>query len=128
MERLFEELAKTIMNDVKKDSQKKISEMCKARTHKAIESLLADDTVTCVKETCIAITTRNATERIDQWIDSHIIESLFLKTMTFELKGLMKEGGVNQAEKENRHNPEVPYPTEVIGMMRVSIFFSDHYL
>ena len=108
------------MEDIKKDCGEKMPDKCESLTIKAIDSLLPDDINLTVKETCIAITARKANNRIQEWIDAHIVEAQFRKNITFEVNRFAKYGSIKQMQEENQHTPEIPYPTDIIEDIRVS--------
>ncbi|XP_043290102.1 codanin-1 [Venturia canescens] len=118
VERQMKLLATSMKEDGRRECSEKLSDLCEHKITNSIESLLSDDMPPTVKETCITIAKRTAMERIQQWIDAHIVESFFLKNMNVDLKRLGKEGDGEQILRESQHDENVPSPTEVIEMIR----------
>lgn len=123
----MEFLATTIKDDVRRECSEKMSNLCETKTTNSLDALLSDDVLPTVRQTCISIAKRTAMERINQWIDAHIVESWFLKNINIDLKRFLKEDDSNQMSREIHHDENVPSPTEVIEMIRVSRFFSPLY-
>lgn len=116
-------LANNVSRDLKDQCEKTIPAICEMRVATSIESLLAEDSLTAVKEMCIKIATRMATERINQWIQSHIVGgSLFIKDMELEINRFFRNNSPVHAKQEKNHNVDAPSPTVVINELRVRIF------
>lgn len=115
-------LAHNVSKELKEQCEKTIPLICEARVATSIESLLAEDSLTPVKEMCIKITTRMAMERIYQWIQSHIVGgSLFIKDMELEINRFLRNSSPMHTKQEKHHNSDAPSPTIVIDELRVRI-------
>lgn len=115
-------LATNVSKELKEQCEKTIPAICEARIATSIESLLAEDSLTPVKEMCVKITTRMAMERIHQWIQSHIVGgSLFIKDMELEINRFLRNNSPVHTKQEKRHNADAPSPTIVIDELRVRI-------
>ncbi|XP_012235265.2 codanin-1 [Linepithema humile] len=116
-------LANNVSRDLKDQCEKTIPAICEMRVATSIESLLAEDSLTAVKEMCIKIATRMATERINQWIQSHIVGgSLFIKDMELEINRFFRNNSPVHTKQEKNHNMDVPSPTVVIDELRELIW------
>lgn len=112
-------LANNASKDLKDQCEKTIPPICETRVTTSIESLLAEDSLTSVKEMCVKITTRMATERINQWIQSHIVGgSLFIKDMELEINRFLRNNSPVHSKQEICHNPDAPNPTIVMDELR----------
>ena len=115
-------LAVGLSKQVKEQCQEVIPSMCKKRTSQAVDSLLADDTLLSVKQTCIQIAIRMATDRIRQWIQSHIVGgSLFMREMESEINRLVKSDSSSRSNDGDSHNPDGACPTDVLDDLRVRL-------
>ncbi|XP_076162125.1 codanin-1 like protein dlt isoform X2 [Ptiloglossa arizonensis] len=95
-----------------------IPTICEARVAKSIESLLAED-LASVKEMCVKIATRLATERINQWIQSHIMGgSLFIRDMELELNRFSYNNTPLHPIQGKEHNPNAVSPTTITNDLR----------
>lgn len=104
-----------------------IPTICEARVAKSIESLLAED-LASVKEMCVKIATRLATERINQWIQSHIMGgSLFIRDMELELNRFSYNNTPLHPIQGKEHNPNAVSPTTITNDLRVSICLFDAF-
>lgn len=113
-------LANNVSKELKEQCEKTIPSICEVRVATSIESLLAEDSLTPVKEMCIKITTRMAMERIYQWIQSHIVGgSLFIKDMELEINRFLRNNSPVHTRQEKCHNSDAPSPTIVIDELRV---------
>ncbi|XP_032667198.1 codanin-1 isoform X1 [Odontomachus brunneus] len=116
-------LAHNVSKELKEQCEKTIPLICEARVATSIESLLAEDSLTPVKEMCIKITTRMAMERIYQWIQSHIVGgSLFIKDMELEINRFLRNSSPMHTKQEKHHNSDAPSPTIVIDELRELIW------
>ncbi|CAL7952462.1 unnamed protein product [Xylocopa violacea] len=115
--------ATNMSKELKDQCEASIPAICELRVTKSIESLLAEDSLISVKEMCIKIATRLATERIHQWIQSHIVGgSLFVKDMELELNRFLKNNTALQPIQEKRHNPCAVSPTTITDNLRECIW------
>ena len=115
-------LAASISGQVKKQCEEVIPLMCKKRVSQSIESLLAEDTLIPVKETCTQIAVRMAMDRIRQWIQSHIVGgSLFMRDMESEINRIIKSDNSIQIVSDNNHNSQAGCPTDVLDDLRVRL-------
>lgn len=118
-------LANNASRELKDQCEKTISAICETRVVTSIESLLAEDSLTAVKEMCIKIATRMAMERINQWIQSHIAgDSLFIKDMELEINRFFRNSSPVHSKQEKHHNMDAPSPTFMMDELRVKIFAS----
>lgn len=114
-------LANSVSKDLKDQCEKTIPAICETRVTTSIESLLAEDSLAPVKETCAKIAIRMATERINQWIQSHIVGgSLFIKDMELEINRFLRNNSPVHNKQEKRHDSDAPSPTVVMDELRVS--------
>ncbi|XP_033222064.1 codanin-1 isoform X2 [Belonocnema kinseyi] len=112
-------LAASLSKQVKKQCEEVIPPMCKKRASQSIESLLAEDTLLPVQQTCIQIAIRMATDRIRQWIQSHIVGgSLFMRDMESEINRLVKSDSSSRTAGDDNHNPDGACPTDVLDDLR----------
>nr|XP_031827227.1 codanin-1 isoform X1 [Nomia melanderi]XP_031827228.1 codanin-1 isoform X1 [Nomia melanderi]XP_031827229.1 codanin-1 isoform X1 [Nomia melanderi]XP_031827230.1 codanin-1 isoform X1 [Nomia melanderi] len=111
-------LAANMSKELKDQCELSIPTICETRVVKSIESLLAEDSQTSVKEICVKIATRLATERIHQWIQSYIVDSLFLKDMELELNRFFKNSSPLHTVQEKKHNPNAISPTTIMDDLR----------
>nr|XP_012154190.1 PREDICTED: codanin-1 isoform X2 [Megachile rotundata] len=112
-------LATNMSKELKEQCEISIPTICETRVTKAIESLLAEDSLSPVKEMCVKIATRLATERIHQWIQSHIVGgSLFIKDMEVELNRFLKNNIPLHPFQEKKHNPNAISPTNITDDIR----------
>ncbi|XP_029678867.1 codanin-1 [Formica exsecta] len=112
-------LANKVSKDLKDQCEQTIPPICETRIATSIESLLAEDSLTAVKEMCIKIATRMAMERINQWIQSHIVGgSLFIKDMELEINRFFRNNSPMHSKQEKCHNIDAPSPTDVIDELR----------
>lgn len=112
-------MATNMSKELKEQCEISIPTICEARVTKAIESLLAEDSLSPVKEMCVKIATRLATERIHQWIQSHIVDgSLFIKDMEMELNRFLKNIIPLDPFEEKKHNPNAISPTKITDDIR----------
>lgn len=114
-------LAANMSKELKDQCKSSIPTICETRVVKSIECLLAEDSQTSVKEICVKIATRLATERIHQWIQSYIVDSLFLKDMELELNRFFKNSSPLHTAQEKKHNPNAISPTTIMDDLRVRI-------
>lgn len=115
-------LAANMSKELKEQCEISIPMICEIRVTKSIESLLAEDSLTSVKEMCVKIATRLATERIHQWIQSHIVGgSLFIKDMELELNRFFRNSTPLHPIQEKIHNPNAISPTTITDDIRVII-------
>ncbi|XP_076753988.1 codanin-1 like protein dlt isoform X2 [Xylocopa sonorina] len=115
--------ATNMSKELKDQCEASIPGICELRVTKSIESLLAEDSLISVKEMCIKIATRLATERIHQWIQSHIVGgSLFIKDMELELNRFLRNNTTLQPTQEKRHNPSAVSPTTITDNLREFIW------
>ncbi|KAI4480255.1 hypothetical protein M0804_010253 [Polistes exclamans] len=116
-------LASTASKDLKEQCDRIIPQFCESRIVKSIESLLAEDSLVPVKEMCIKIAYRVAMERINQWIQSHIVGgSLFHKDMDLEINRFIRNNNTLSVTQEKVHNPAAPNPSDVIHELRLQIW------
>lgn len=116
-------LATNMSKELKDQCEASIPGICELRVTKCMESLLAEDSLTSVKEMCTKIATRLAMERIHQWIQSHIVGgSLFIKDMELELNRFLKNNAPLHPIEEKKHNPNAMSPTTITDNLRVIIF------
>lgn len=119
-------LATNMSKELKEQCEISIPGICELRVTKCIESLLAEDSLTPVKEMCAKIATRLAMERIYQWIQSHIVGgSLFIKDMEVELNRFLRNNAPLHPIEEKKHNPNVMSPTTITDNLRVIIYMLD---
>ncbi|KAL6431550.1 hypothetical protein ACFW04_007253 [Cataglyphis niger] len=112
-------LANKVSKDLKDQCEQTIPSICETRIATSIDSLLAEDSLTAVKEMCIKIATRMAMERINQWIQSHIVGgSLFIKDMELEINRFFRNNSPMHSKQEKCHNIDAPSPTDVIDELR----------
>ncbi|KZC08720.1 PREDICTED: codanin-1 [Dufourea novaeangliae] len=112
-------LATNASKELKDQCESSIPAICEARVVKSIESLLAEDSLATVKEMCVKIATRLATERIHQWIQAHIVGgSLFIKDMELELNRFLKNNSPLHTVQEKKHNPNAISPTTITDDLR----------
>ena len=112
-------LASTAAKNVKEKSEQVVPKICESRIAQSIESLLAEDCLKPVKIMCAKIATRMAMERIDQWLQSHIMGGFtFIKNMEFELNRAFKNNDDVVVDKKC-HNSNAACPTDVLDDMRV---------
>lgn len=112
-------LANKVSRDLKDQCEQTIPAICETRVATSIESLLAEDSLMAVKEMCIKIATRMAMERINQWIQSHIVGgSLFIKDMELEINRFLRNSSPVHSKQKKCHNTDAPNPTEVIDELR----------
>ncbi|XP_078050614.1 codanin-1 like protein dlt [Augochlora pura] len=111
-------LATSMSKELKEKCESSISTICDARVVKSIDSLLAEDTLPSVKEICVKIAIRLASERIHQWIQSYIVDSLFLKDMEGELNRLLKNNSQLPEIRKIKHNPNAVCPTTITDDLR----------
>ncbi|XP_020292800.1 codanin-1 [Pseudomyrmex gracilis] len=112
-------LANNASKDLKDHCEKTIPAMCETRVTASIESLLAEDSLTAVKEMCIKIATRMAIERINQWIQSHIVGgSLFMKDMELEINRFFRNNSPVHSKQEKCHDKDAPSPTLMMDELR----------
>ncbi|XP_046742767.1 codanin-1 isoform X3 [Diprion similis] len=116
-------IASNLSLELKTHCEADILEMCESRTMKSIDSLLAEDTLPSVKQMCSQIAVRIATERVKNWIQSHITDgSLFFKDMEMEVdKAYKNKSNPIQFEKKI-HNTDAASPTDVIIDLRSIIW------
>jgi len=118
-------LANNASRELKDQCEKTIPAICEARIVTSIESLLAEDSLTAVKEMCIKIAIRMAMERINQWIQSHIAsDSLFIKDMELEINRFFRNSSPVHSKQEKHHNTNAPSPTVIMDELRVRIYIS----
>ncbi|XP_068987367.1 codanin-1 isoform X1 [Bombus flavifrons] len=116
-------LAMNMSKELKEQCEISIPGICELRVTKCIESLLAEDSLTPVKEMCAKIATRLAMERIHQWIQSHIVGgSLFIKDMEVELNRFLRNNAPLHPIEEKKHNPNVMSPTTITDNLRELIW------
>ncbi|CAK9815252.1 CDAN1 [Anthophora quadrimaculata] len=116
-------LAINMSKELREQCEASIPEICELRVTKSIDSLLAEDSLTSVKEMCTKIATRLAIERIHQWIQSHIVGgSLFIKDMKLELNRFLKNNTSLQPIQEKKHNPNAVSPTTITNDLREFIW------
>ncbi|KAL0112710.1 hypothetical protein PUN28_012167 [Cardiocondyla obscurior] len=116
-------LANNASRELKDQCEKTIPAICETRVATSIESLLAEDSLTAVKEMCIKITTRMAMERINQWIQSHIAsDSLFIKDMELEINRFFRNSSPVHSKQEKHHNMDAPSPTVIMDELRAFIW------
>lgn len=97
---------------VKIKSEAVIPKMCESRISQAIDSLLAEDCVINVKNMSAKIANRMARERIDQWMQSHIVgSSTFMKNLESELDRGFKNDEIKNHKELSR----------IIDLLRVYI-------
>lgn len=103
------------------ECQNLIRPICDSYTAKAIDGLLAVDTISDVKEMCAEITQRLVMERVNKWIKSHIINgNLFTKEGEREItSSALKKNLILENKKLYKQNGASP--TDVINELRVSI-------
>lgn len=93
--------------------------MCESRVTQSIDSLLAEDCLKPVKNMCAKIAIRMAKERIDQWIQSHIVGgSTFMKDMELEISRAFKATNELGTDKKS-HNSNTIDPSDILVNMRV---------
>ncbi|XP_076640494.1 codanin-1 like protein dlt isoform X2 [Colletes latitarsis] len=111
--------ATNMSKELKDKCETLIPTICETRVANSIESLLAEDSLASVKDMCIKIATRLATERIHQWIQSHIMGgSLFRKDMELELNRFLKNNIPLHSVQEKKHNPNAISPTTITDYLR----------
>ncbi|XP_053970890.1 codanin-1 [Hylaeus volcanicus] len=111
--------ATNMSKELKDQCETFIPTICEARVAKSVESLLAEDSLASVKDMCIKIATRLATERIHQWIQSHIMGgSLFINDMELELNRFLKNNTPLHSIQEKKHNPNAVSPTTITDDLR----------
>ncbi|XP_006625046.1 codanin-1 [Apis dorsata] len=116
-------LATNMSKELKDQCEASIPGICELRVTKCMESLLAEDSLTSVKEMCTKIATRLAMERIHQWIQSHIVGgSLFIKDMELELNRFLKNNAPLHPIEEKKHNPNAMSPTTITDNLREFIW------
>ncbi|XP_029042321.1 codanin-1 isoform X1 [Osmia bicornis bicornis] len=116
-------LAGNMSKELKEQCETSIPMICEIRVTKSIESLLAEDSLRSVKEMCVKIATRLATERIHQWIQSHIVGgSLFIKDMELELNRFFRNSIPLHPIQEKIHNPNAISPTTITDDIRELIW------
>lgn len=114
-------LAANVAEQVQKQSEEIIPTICLTRVTDSIGLLLAEDSLLSVKEMCVKITNRMATERINQWIQSHIVGgSLFINDMEIEISRFRRQTSPVHVKNIN-HNENALSPTDSIEKLRVSI-------
>ncbi|XP_017885679.1 codanin-1-like [Ceratina calcarata] len=115
--------ATNISKELKDQCETCIPTICELRVTQSIEALLAEDSLPSVKEMCVKIATRLATERIHQWIQSHIVGgSLFIKDMELELNRFLKNNTPLQPIQERKHNQNALSPTTTTDNLRELIW------
>lgn len=115
-------LAAAASKNLKEQCERSIPQLCENRIVKSIESLLAEDSLLPVKEMCIKIAIRIAIERINQWIQSHIVGgSLFTKDMELEINRFLRNNNTVSLMQEKVHNSAAPTPSDVIDELRVCL-------
>lgn len=120
-------LANNVSRDLKDQCEKMIPMICETRVATSIESLLAEDSLTPVKEMCVKITIRMTTERINQWIQSHIVGgSLFIKDMELEINRFFRNNTPVHSKQERHYNPDHASPSTVMSLIRVMIMIPRH--
>lgn len=116
-------IASRLSTELKTQCELDVLGMCESRITKSIDSLLAEDTVPSVKKMCSEIAIRMASERIKNWIQSHITGgSLFVKDMEIEIDKAYRNKSVSSHFKKRIHNANATSPTAVIIDIRVSSF------
>ncbi|XP_043668252.1 codanin-1 [Vespula pensylvanica] len=116
-------LAAAASKNLKEQCERSIPQLCENRIVKSIESLLAEDSLLPVKEMCIKIAIRIAIERINQWIQSHIVGgSLFTKDMELEINRFLRNNNTVSLMQEKVHNSAAPAPCYVIDEIRSLIW------
>lgn len=116
-------LAMNMSKELKDQCEASIPGICELRVTKCIDALLAEDSLTPVKEMCAKIATRLAMERIHQWIQSHIVGgSLFIKDMEVELNRFLRNNTPLHPMEEKKHNPNAMSPTTVTDNLRELIW------
>lgn len=76
---------------LKEQCAKSTYDIIKEKIPTCIESLLAIDTLTQTKTTCVSITVRMCKDRVKQWTNSHLNLSIFMKDFNLELSRREKE-------------------------------------
>lgn len=116
-------LANNMSKDLKDQCEKTIPAICEMRVTTSIESLLAEDSLMPVKKMCVKIATRIAIERINQWIQSHIVGgSLFMKDMELEINRFIRNNSSMHSKQEKQHDSNAPSPTIIMDELRVRVF------
>lgn len=102
------------------ECQNLIKPISESYTVRAIDGLLAVDTISDVKEKCAEITQRLVMERVNKWIKSHIINgNLFSKEGEREItSSTLKK---NLLENKKLFKQIGASPTDVINELRVSL-------
>ncbi|XP_046616913.1 codanin-1 [Neodiprion virginianus] len=119
----MQSIASNLSLELKTHCEADILAMCESRTMKSIDSLLAEDTLPSVKQICSQIAVRMATERVKNWIQSHITDgSLFFKDMEMEVDKAYKNKSIPTQLKKKVHNAEAASPTDVIIELRSIIW------
>ncbi|EZA59508.1 Codanin-1 [Ooceraea biroi] len=112
-------LANNVSRNLKDQCEKTIPAICETRVATAIEALLAEDSLTPVKEMCVKIAIRMTTERINQWIQSHIVGgSLFIKDMELEINRFFRNNSPVHSKQERRYNADHASPSTVMSLVR----------
>lgn len=93
--------AQSYLTSLKKKCNTSVSNIIKDTVPSCIENLLAIDTLSQTKSTCISIAVKMCKERIKQWNDSHLNISIFLKDFNLELQKLKK--GEHKKSLKSKH-------------------------
>ncbi|XP_063982539.1 codanin-1 isoform X2 [Diachasmimorpha longicaudata] len=98
-----------------------IPKNCKKKCTEALTSLLSEDTHPAVKEMCVKICMRLSIGRIDQWLDFYINDAVNTKQIHSEYLSFSPTKKVEE-NTEHVHNPSAPSPTQIIELMRDSMW------
>lgn len=81
-----DQIAQKYLGLLKSRCYESTSAILKEKIPPCMESLLAIDTLSHTKTTCVSITVRTCKDRVKQWIDSHVNISIFSKDFGVELQ------------------------------------------
>ncbi|XP_024944847.1 codanin-1 isoform X2 [Cephus cinctus] len=111
-------MAENLCKELRDQCEKSVPSMIESRSVASINALLAEDALASVKEMCAQITVRMAMERVNQWIQSHLVNSLFVKDMEPELGRFAKSSSAIEPFEKRNHNPAATSPIDVLDEIR----------
>lgn len=125
------ELATTCLTKLKQLCKAEVSKILNERVSTSIGSLLSLDVLPQTKDACTTIATRFCNERIEEWMNSHIVMSIFSKDFDSEInKALLnftkkpKDKIVfvlPQGGRDVPHNPDTLSAVHLVEAIRVSL-------
>ncbi|XP_015123289.1 codanin-1 [Diachasma alloeum] len=115
------DLVALIIQELRDCCNEIIPKLCKKKCTEALIPLLSEDTHPAVKEMCVKICMRLSIERIDQWLDFYINDAVNSKQIHSEYLAFSPKEEV-KGINECVHNPSAPSPTQIIDMIRDSMW------